>query len=227
MTNENTVEERPVVLRRALRLEGLTVGWNLIEGVIGVTAALAAGSVALLAFAIDSFVECASAIIMLWRIVAERRATSGAAIDQAEARARKLIAASLAGLATWVLFDAGRTLWDQDHPQPSMVGIVLTSVSLVVMLWLARAKRQAAAALKSRALEADAFQTTACWWLSLATLGGIGLNAAFGWWWADPVAAAERHGRAKTAARTVVTRGGVDPEENLTFVSRAQPDISM
>jgi divalent metal cation (Fe/Co/Zn/Cd) transporter len=67
--------------------------------------------------------------------------------------------------------------------------MVLTTVSLVVMWWLARAKRSAAARLESRALAADAFQTTACWWLSLVTLTGIGLNAALGWWWADPVAA--------------------------------------
>jgi divalent metal cation (Fe/Co/Zn/Cd) transporter len=69
------------------------------------------------------------------------------------------------------------------------VGIALTTVSMFVMLWLGRAKRRAAAALGSRALEADAFQTTACWWLSIITLAGIGLNAALGWWWADPVAA--------------------------------------
>ena len=70
-----------------------------------------------------------------------------------------------------------------------MVGIALTSVSIAAMYWLARAKRRAAAALMSKALEADAFQTTACFWLSLITLSGIGLNAALGWWWADPVAA--------------------------------------
>jgi divalent metal cation (Fe/Co/Zn/Cd) transporter len=167
----------------------LTLAWNVVEGVVGVGAALAAGSVALLAFGIDSFVECASAIVMLWRLRAEGRATSQQAIEAAEVRARKLIAASLFALAAWVLFDAGRTLWTREHPEPSAVGIALTSVSLAVMLWLARAKRRTAAGLKSRALEADAFQTTACWWLSLSTLAGLGLNALAGWWWADPVSA--------------------------------------
>jgi divalent metal cation (Fe/Co/Zn/Cd) transporter len=180
---------RPALLRRAFGLESLTLGWNVIEGVVGVSAALAAGSVALLAFGIDSFVECASAVIMLWRLRAERRATFTAAIEAAETRARKLIAGSLFALGAWVLFDAGRTLWRQEHPEPSMVGIALTSVSLLIMLWLARAKRRTAAALKSRALEADAFQTTACWWLSLSTLAGVGLNTLFGWWWADPLSA--------------------------------------
>ena len=74
-------------------------------------------------------------------------------------------------------------------PERSLVGIVLTTLSIGVMLWLGRAKRRAAAALNSRALAADAFQTTACWWLSVAALGGLGLNALWGWWWADPVAA--------------------------------------
>ena len=70
-----------------------------------------------------------------------------------------------------------------------MIGIALTTVSMGVMWQLAREKRRAAAALGSRALEADSFQTTACWWLSVSTLSGIGLNAIFGWWWADPAAA--------------------------------------
>jgi divalent metal cation (Fe/Co/Zn/Cd) transporter len=183
------IRSRPVLLRRAVRLEALTLAWNVVEGVVGVGAALAAGSVALLAFGIDSFVECASAIVMLWRLRTEGRATSQQAIEATEVRARKLIAASLFGLGAWVLFDAGRMLWTREHPEPSAVGIALTSVSLVVMLWLARAKRRTAAGLKSRALEADAFQTTACWWLSLSTLAGLGLNALAGWWWADPVSA--------------------------------------
>jgi divalent metal cation (Fe/Co/Zn/Cd) transporter len=94
----------------------------------------------------------------------------------------------LFALAAWVLYDAGTALWRQERPESSMVGIVLTAVSLVVMLWLARAKRRAAAVLNSRALQADAFQTTACWWLSLSALVGVGLNTVAGWWWADPAA---------------------------------------
>jgi divalent metal cation (Fe/Co/Zn/Cd) transporter len=96
---------------------------------------------------------------------------------------------SLFLLAAFVAFDAADTLWAGERPAFSLVGVVLTSVSLVVMLWLARAKRRVARALGSQAMEADAFQTTACWWLSLAALVGITLNGALGWWWADPIAA--------------------------------------
>jgi hypothetical protein len=84
---------------------------------------------------------------------------------------------------------AGPALWRHEHPEPSTVGIAVTAISILVMQWLARSKRRTAARLASRALEADAFQTRACFWLSVMTLAGIGLNAAVGWWWADPVAA--------------------------------------
>lgn len=173
----------------ALRLEYLSIGWNVVEGVVAVAAALAAGSVALLGFGIDSFVETASAGILVWRLKAEDGAGDRAAVDRLDRRAHQLVGLSLFLLAAWVAFDATLTLWQRERPEASPVGIVLTSVSIVLMMALARAKRRAAAALESRALEADSFQTTACWWLSVVTLTGIGLNAAFGWWWADPVAA--------------------------------------
>ncbi len=181
--------ERARHLDRALRLEWLTVGWNVLEGLIAVTAALAAGSVALLAFGIDSFVETSSGMILLWRLRAEAGMRDPRAIDALDRRARRLVAASLWALAAWIAFDAARTLWAKEAPEASLVGIALTAVSALVMVWLARAKRATARDLGSRALEADAFQTTACWWLSIAALAGLALNAAFGWWWADPVAA--------------------------------------
>lgn len=176
-------------LRRALGLESLTVGWNLVEGVVAVAAALAAGSVALLAFGIDSFVEMTSGGVLVWRLLAERHARDLEAVERIDRIAHKLVSVSLFMLAAWVIYDAGTTLWFRERPDVSIIGIVLTAISLVVMLWLARAKRRMAAELQSRALESDAFQTTACWWLSLIALGGMALNAALGWWWADPVAA--------------------------------------
>jgi len=181
---------RPESVNRALRLEYLTVGWNVVEGIVAVTAALIAGSVAILGFGIDSFVECASALVMIWRLRAERdHRLSGEQLDAIEHRARRLVAGSLFLLAAYITFDAAQTLWTGDKPAFSPVGVVLLSLSIAVMLWLARAKRRLAHELGSEALEADAFQTTACWWLSVAALVGVGLNGLLGWWWADPVAA--------------------------------------
>ncbi|MFP2903693.1 cation diffusion facilitator family transporter [Pyxidicoccus sp. 3LFB2] len=182
--------DRLPLLKRATALTVLTLGWNVIEGVIAVAAALVSGSVALLGFGVDSFVESTSAAVMLWRLSAERREwrTPGE-LERLDRRAHRLIGLSLFALAAFVTWEAAAALLTGERPQPSLVGLILTTVSLAVMMWLARAKKRTAMALGSRAMEADAFQTTACWWLSLITLGGIGLNAAFGWWWADPLAA--------------------------------------
>lgn len=180
---------RKRMISRALRLEYLTIGWNIVEGVVAIAAALAAGSVALLAFGIDSFVECASGAVLIWRLRAERTAKELAAIERLDRRAHQLVGWSLFALAAWVVFDATTALWTQERPEPSAVGLGLLVASIAAMYWLARAKRRAAAALRSRALEADSFQTSACFWLSVVGLAGVGLNATFGWWWADPVAA--------------------------------------
>ena len=189
MTTVGAAAPRETMLARALRLEYLTVGWNVVEGVVAIGAAIAAGSVALMGFGIDSFVECASGSVLIWRLLAERRRASAAAIEQVERRAQRLVAVSLFALAAYIIGDAAYSLVTGERPAPSTVGMILTAVSLGVMWWLARAKLRAARALGSRSLESDAFQTTACWWLSLAALIGIGLNAALSWWWADPVAA--------------------------------------
>ena len=186
-----TVASRPTLLRRALRLEYLTVGWNIIEGIIAIAAAMASGSVALLGFGIDSFVESASGSVMIWRLLAERNADEDdeERIEQVERRAQKLVAASLILLAAYIAWDSVTSVLAGDRPQPSLVGILLAIASLSVMWWLAREKRRVGIALGSRAMTADAFQTDACFWLSLFLLVGIGANALFGLWWADPLAA--------------------------------------
>lgn len=181
--------DRARLLIRGLRLEYLTVGWNVVEGIVAIAAALAAGSVALLGFGIDSFVETASGVIIIWRLVAEQRGADPERTEAVERRAQRLVAASLVALAVYIVYDAVTTLVAGERPAPSPLGVAVAGFSLGVMWWLARAKRRTAIALGSRAMEADAFQTTACWWLSLAVLIGVGLNTAFGLWWADPVAA--------------------------------------
>jgi divalent metal cation (Fe/Co/Zn/Cd) transporter len=180
---------RPELVGRALRLEYLTVGWNILEGLIAIAAAAGAGSVALLGFGIDSVIESVSAGVLVWRLHAERSAAHAGAVERLDRTAHRLVGSSLFVLAAFVAADAAWTLWRQEQPRPTILGIIVTASSLFVMVALAHAKRRAAKALGSRALEADSFQTTACWWLSLAALAGIALNAALGWWWADPVAA--------------------------------------
>ncbi|MBA2631695.1 MAG: cation transporter [Chloroflexi bacterium] len=181
---------RSALLTRGLLLEFLTVGWNLVEGVVAVVAAMASGSVALLGFGVDSFVESISGSVLIWRLGSEKRGTANdERIEAIERRAEQLVGFSFFALAAYVAFDAVTSLLSQERPEASTVGIALASVSIGVMLWLARAKRRTAADLGSRALAADAEQTQACWYLSVVVFAGVGLNALLGWWWADPVAA--------------------------------------
>ncbi len=189
MTAERVETDRARLLSSASRLEWLTVGWNAVEGIIAVAAALAAGSVALLGFGIDSFVETVSGAVILWRIGAERHATDAARIDQVEDIARRGVALSLWLLALYMAADATYALVSGERPSSSAVGVALLVVSLAVMKWLANAKRTVARALHSHAMEADAAQTDFCWKLSAVALIGLVANAVLGWWWADPVAA--------------------------------------
>lgn len=191
MTAETlAIPDRAGLLRRGLRLEYLTVGWNLVEGVVAIGAGLAAGSVALIGFGVDSFVESVSGSVLIWRLRAETKGHADEErVEFVERRAERLVGVSFLLLAAYVAYEAVQTLIAQERPAPSPVGIVLTLVSLGVMLWLARAKRDTGERLGSRALIADSQQTFACWYLSATTLVGLALNAAFGLWWADPVAA--------------------------------------
>ena len=184
-----TASARQNLLARGLRLEYLTVGWNIVEGLVAVGAGLLAGSVALIGFGVDSFVETISGGVLIWRLSAEARGNlDEEAIERVEERAERLVGVAFLLLAAYVAFEAIRSLVNNEEPQASPIGIALTALSIVVMLWLARAKRQTGEDLGSRALIADARQTYACWYLSVVTLVGLALNALFGLWWADPVA---------------------------------------
>lgn len=167
-------------VRRGRRLEYITIIWNSLEGIIAVTAGIVAGSIALVGFGVDSVIEVSSGAIILWRLV------SG---EHREQLALKLVGVSFLALAAYVAFDAVKSLWLYEPPEASYVGIAIAALSLFVMPWLAREKRKVAAKLNSRAMHADSRQTDICTYLSAILLGGLALNALFGWWWSDPVAA--------------------------------------
>ena len=155
------------------------MGWNIAEGVIAIGAGLAAGSIALIGFGVDSFVETISGHVLIWRLSAEAQGRlDEEAVERVERRAEQLVGAAFLLLAAYVGFEAVRSLVGQEAPDASPLGIALTAVSIAVMLWLARAKRRTGEALGSRALIADAQQTYACWYLSVVTLTGLALNAA-------------------------------------------------
>jgi divalent metal cation (Fe/Co/Zn/Cd) transporter len=201
------IEARALLVRRATRLGWFTVGWNVAEGVIAISAALVAGSQALLGFGLDSGIESISASILLWRLYAERHDPDR--IEQVERRAVKLIGFSFFILATFVAFDAIHSLVTISEPDASPVGIALTALSLVVMPILAYKKRRVGGEMGSRSVETDSKQSSACAYLSAVVLVGLVLNAWLGWWWADPIAAfgvavfLVREGREALSARHV------------------------
>jgi len=166
------------------------VAWNLLGGILSIAAGAVAGSVALIGFGVDSFVEAASAIVVGWRVAVELRGRSPQRAEQVERRASRFAGGLLLALALYIVVEAARRLLGFGREaEPSALGIVLTALSLVVMPLLGWAKLRTAAVLASGALRADAYETIACAWLSLTTLAGLGLNAGLGWWWADPLAA--------------------------------------
>lgn len=170
-------------VRRGRLLEYFTIGWNLIEAVVAIGAGAFAGSAALIGFGVDSVIESSSGLALLWRL------RDGEKGERREQIALKLVGISFLLLAGYVAFDAAKSLIFREEPEVSYVGIAVAALSLVVMPILARAKRRVAANLNSAALKADSRQTDICAYLSAILLVGLGLNALFGWWWADSAAA--------------------------------------
>ena len=181
-----TVPGRAALVRRGLRLNYLTIGYNAVEAVVSLAAGLAAGSIALVGFGIDSVIEVTAAGAAQWRLRADAHAMRRA---RAERLTQRVVGASFLALAVWVAYEAAEALWRREAPERSALGLAVLALSVVVMPLLARAKRRVAGALASGALAAEATQTALCAYLSAIALAGVGLNALFGWWWADPVAA--------------------------------------
>lgn len=172
---------------KALIAEYFTVGWNVIEGIVAIAAGIVAGSIALIGFGLDSYVEVASGIVLIWRL--RKHGVGDEEEEVAEKRAIFFVGLTFLALALYVTFESGKKLLLHEHPDESLVGIILAIVSLIVMPLLAWYKKKIAAEINSRALRADALETLACSYLSLTLVVGLGANALFGWWWADPLAA--------------------------------------
>lgn len=173
--------DRARLERRAFLLEYLTMGWMTVEASVAIAAGLAAGSIALVGFGLDSVIEFLAAGVVIW----ELRGGS----EQRQRRALQIIGLTFLALALYVGVQAVRDLAAHARPESSLPGVLVAGAALVVMPLLARAKRRTGRALENPTLVAESAETAFCAWLSATVLVGVGLNALLGWWWADPVAA--------------------------------------
>ena len=168
------------LLIRGLRLEYLTLAWNVVGVVIVVFAAIAAGSIALAGFGIDSLIEIFASVVVIWQLngVAQNR----------ERRALRLISIAFFALVVYVAVQAGHALLIQAHPAASPLGIAWLAATLIAMLLLSRGKHVTGQALNNPVLLTEARVTLVDAYLAAAVLIGLILNTLFGWWWADPLA---------------------------------------
>jgi divalent metal cation (Fe/Co/Zn/Cd) transporter len=189
--------ERATLERRARLLAWSGNAWHLVEFAIALGAGIAAGSVALVAFGIDSVIEVLAGGVIVWLFSNGRGAS-----HSAERRAQQLIAGSYALLVLYIAVEAVRDLAGSHHPEVSWVGIGLAAFTAPTMPLLARAKRTVGRKLNSSATVSEAGQNMICAYLSIALLVGLLANALFGWWWADPAAA--------LAIAAIATKEGID-----------------
>jgi divalent metal cation (Fe/Co/Zn/Cd) transporter len=190
---------RTALVQRGLALNYLTIGYNVVEAIVALGAGLVSSSVALVGFGLDSVIEVLASGAAQWRLRADLDAGRRERVERTTLR---IIGWSFLALAAYVALDSLNALLRHEPPERSVVGLVLLALSAVVMPVLARAKRRVARAMTSRALEADAMQTSLCAFLSVIALAGVALNTALGWWWADPAAA--------LAMVPIITREGIE-----------------
>jgi divalent metal cation (Fe/Co/Zn/Cd) transporter len=180
---------RERLLRRGVLLEALTILYNVIEATVAIAAGLISGSIALVGFGFDSIIEVIAASVVGHRLLAEIRGAGAHDSRRLERRALRVVSVTFFLLSAYIAWEAVRKLGGFEPPEPSMLGIVVAALSVILMPALGWMKHRTGQKLGSKALMADAKETMVCWYLSVTLLVGLGLNAALGWWWADPVAA--------------------------------------
>ncbi|MEU6698119.1 cation transporter [Pseudonocardia sp. NPDC046786] len=182
MTLSLSADRRAVLTHRIRLLVAITISYNVVEAVIAIAAGHAASSIALIGFGLDSIIEVSSAAAVAWQF-------AGRDPVHREHIALRVIACSFFALAAYVTVEALRGLFGDAEADRSTVGIVLVAISVAIMPFLSWAQRRAGHELGSASAVADSKQTLLCTYLSAAVLVGLVLNAALGWWWADPIAA--------------------------------------
>ena len=182
---EVAIAASPAYLREARKAKWLSwasLGYMALEGIVAVIAGIAAGSIALIGFGLDSAIEGFASVVIVWRFTGWRTLS-----HEAEERAQKLVAIQFFILAPYVGFESVRALIEGHHPEESVVGIVLAASSLVLMPWLGRAKQRIGARIGSSATASEGKQNLLCAYLAAALLVGLLGNALFGAWWLDPI----------------------------------------
>jgi divalent metal cation (Fe/Co/Zn/Cd) transporter len=185
VNSDTVILDRVAIVRRGRRLEYFTIAWNGVEGLLAVAMGVVAGSISLVGFGLDSFIEVTSGSVLLWRMSVDADVQRR---ELNERRALRVIGVCFLLLAVYVVYESVTDLLWKRAPEHSVPGIILACVSLMVMPLLSRGKRTLGRAMGSAAMHADAKQAEFCTYLSAILLGGLLLNAMFGLWWADPVA---------------------------------------
>ena len=186
MTDRAAVDPRAALVREAFRLEYLIVVWMIIEAGVAIGSGIAARSVTLLAFGVDSVIELASAAVLIWRLTVELRNGQSFA-EAAERTASRIGGALLLSLAAYVVLAAGWSLWTRQGQDFSWLGLAVSLAAIPIMWVLSRRKLRIAEALGSRALRADAVESITCGWLSAVVVLGLLAQLLFGAWWIDAV----------------------------------------
>ncbi len=187
MAGQDSVRQdlvRQNLVHQAFRLEWITIGWMTIEAAVAIVSGLAAHSLTLLAFGIDSVIELASAGVLIWRLSVELR-HGQAFSEHAERLASRIGGGLLFALAAYVVASATWGFWTGAGQEFSWPGLAVTAAAIPIMSVLARRKLAIADKLASRALRADAVESITCGWLSFVAVLGLIAQLAVGAWWID------------------------------------------